>query len=104
MKVLLDADVCIDLTRRRPAALQHFARRPASDYATSATVLFVLRHALDAGIEDGTPVVALAFGPGLTVESAALTAVGTTPRIAVPAVTTAADRTDVLAAATAGVS
>jgi predicted naringenin-chalcone synthase len=45
---------------------------------SSATVLFVLRHALDAGIEDGTPVVALAFGPGLTVESAALTAVGTT--------------------------
>ncbi|WP_144764390.1 type III polyketide synthase [Curtobacterium sp. 9128] len=43
---------------------------------SSATVLFVLRDALDAGVEDGTPVVALAFGPGLTVESAHLTAVG----------------------------
>ncbi|OII38361.1 naringenin-chalcone synthase [Curtobacterium sp. MMLR14_010] len=49
---------------------------------SSATVLFVLRHALDAGIEDGTPVVALAFGPGLTVESAALTAVGTSVAVA----------------------
>ncbi|MBF4583567.1 type III polyketide synthase [Curtobacterium sp. VKM Ac-2865] len=49
---------------------------------SSATVLFVLRHALDAGIEDGSPVVALAFGPGLTVESAALTAVGTSVAVA----------------------
>ncbi|WP_267442860.1 MULTISPECIES: type III polyketide synthase [unclassified Curtobacterium] len=49
---------------------------------SSATVLFVLRHALDAGIDDGTPVVALAFGPGLTVESAALTAVGTSVAVA----------------------
>jgi predicted naringenin-chalcone synthase len=49
---------------------------------SSATVLFVLRHALDAGIEDGSPVVALAFGPGLTVESAALTAVGTSAVVA----------------------
>ena len=70
---------------------------------SSATVLFVLRQALDEGVDDGTPVVALAFGPGLTVEAARLTAVGTTPRNAVPAVTTAEDRTDVLAA-TAGVS
>ncbi|MCJ1713143.1 type III polyketide synthase [Curtobacterium sp. VKM Ac-2922] len=44
---------------------------------SSATVLFVLRDAVDAGLTDGTPVVALAFGPGLTVESARLTAVGT---------------------------
>ncbi|TCK63498.1 type III polyketide synthase [Curtobacterium sp. PhB136] len=44
---------------------------------SSATVLFVLRDAFDAGIEDGASVVALAFGPGLTVESARLTAVGT---------------------------
>ena len=70
---------------------------------SSATVLFVLRQALDEGVDDATPVVALAFGPGLTVEAARLTAVGTTPRTAVSAVTTAEDRTDVLAA-TAGVS
>jgi len=42
---------------------------------SSATVLFVLREAVDAGLEDGSSVVALAFGPGLTVESARLTAV-----------------------------
>ncbi|ROP74307.1 type III polyketide synthase [Curtobacterium sp. PhB115] len=42
---------------------------------SSATVLFVLREALDAGVPDGAAVVALAFGPGLTVESARLTAV-----------------------------
>lgn len=53
---------------------------------SSATVLFVLRHALDAGIADGSPVVALAFGPGLTVESAALTAVGTSVAVASEAV------------------
>ncbi|MEN0102022.1 MAG: type III polyketide synthase, partial [Curtobacterium sp.] len=44
---------------------------------SSATVLFVLRDAFDAGITDGASVIALAFGPGLTVESARLTAVGT---------------------------
>lgn len=44
---------------------------------SSATVLFVLRDAVDAGLEDGSGVVALAFGPGLTVESARLTAVRT---------------------------
>lgn len=43
---------------------------------SSATILFVLREALAAGPGDGTPVVALAFGPGLTVEAAALTVVG----------------------------
>ncbi|MBT2501518.1 type III polyketide synthase [Curtobacterium sp. ISL-83] len=42
---------------------------------SSATVLFVLRQALDDWIAEGTPVVALAFGPGLTVECARLTAV-----------------------------
>jgi len=45
---------------------------------SSATVLFVLRAALEAGPADGTPVVALAFGPGLTVEAASLTVVGST--------------------------
>lgn len=44
---------------------------------SSATVLFVLRDAVDAGLEGGSSVVALAFGPGLTVESARLTAVRT---------------------------
>jgi hypothetical protein len=44
---------------------------------SSTTVLFVLRDAVDAGLEDGSAVVALAFGPGLTVESARLTAVRT---------------------------
>lgn len=44
---------------------------------SSATVLFVLRQALDDGLVDGSDVVALAFGPGLTVEAARLTAVGT---------------------------
>jgi predicted naringenin-chalcone synthase len=42
---------------------------------SSGTVLFVLEHMLRAEPADGTPVVALAFGPGLTVESAALTVV-----------------------------
>lgn len=42
---------------------------------SSATVLFVLREALDAAPASGTPVVALAFGPGLTVETAALTVI-----------------------------
>lgn len=71
---------------------------------SSATVLFVLRQALDEGIADGAPVVALAFGPGLTVEASRLTAVGTTSRDATPAATTAEDPADALEAATAGVS
>jgi predicted naringenin-chalcone synthase len=44
---------------------------------SSATVLFVLDRILRAAPEDGTRVVALAFGPGLTVESAALEVVRT---------------------------
>ncbi|MGL3199303.1 MULTISPECIES: 3-oxoacyl-[acyl-carrier-protein] synthase III C-terminal domain-containing protein [Curtobacterium] len=40
---------------------------------SSATVLFVLAEALGSGLEDGAPIVALAFGPGLTVECARLT-------------------------------
>jgi predicted naringenin-chalcone synthase len=44
---------------------------------SSATVLFVLRDAVDTGLRDGSALVALAFGPGLTVESARLTAVRT---------------------------
>ncbi len=43
---------------------------------SSATVLFVLRDALEHGVPDGSSVAAVAFGPGLTVESARLTAVG----------------------------
>ena len=42
---------------------------------SSATVLFVLQDAVRRGLADGTPVAAVAFGPGLTVESARLTAV-----------------------------
>ena len=44
---------------------------------SSATVLFVLRHILDApDTADGDRVAAMAFGPGLTVESALLTVRG----------------------------
>ncbi|MGR0218542.1 type III polyketide synthase [Agromyces sp. ZXT2-6] len=44
---------------------------------SSVTVLFVLRHILDgAGSADGDRVAAMAFGPGLTVESALLTVRG----------------------------
>lgn len=43
---------------------------------SSATVLFVLRDAVERGLPSGTPLAAVAFGPGLTVESARLTAVG----------------------------
>jgi predicted naringenin-chalcone synthase len=55
------------------------SRRVLRDHGnmSSATVLFVLRDAVDAGLADGSAVVALAFGPGLTVESARLTAVRT---------------------------
>jgi predicted naringenin-chalcone synthase len=42
---------------------------------SSATVLFVLRDAVEQGLAPGSPVAAVAFGPGLTVESARLTAV-----------------------------
>ncbi len=43
---------------------------------SSATVLFVLAEALRRGLGDGAPVIALAFGPGLTVECARLTVAG----------------------------
>ncbi|MGN7190047.1 type III polyketide synthase [Curtobacterium sp. MCBA15_004] len=43
---------------------------------SSATVLFVLRDALEQGVADGSALVAVAFGPGLTVESARMTVVG----------------------------
>ena len=52
------------------------SRNVLRDYGnmSSATVLFVLREMMRSGIltEPGEPVVAMAFGPGLTVESAVL--------------------------------
>lgn len=44
---------------------------------SSATVMFVLKHILDdPGVADGERICSMAFGPGLTVESALLTTVG----------------------------
>ncbi|WP_232224451.1 type III polyketide synthase [Microbacterium sp. 1.5R] len=40
---------------------------------SSATVLFVIKRILDAGAGDGSRVAAMAFGPGLTAESALMT-------------------------------
>lgn len=58
-----------------PQALEA-SRAVLRDYGnmSSATVLFILRALLyDAALADGTRLAALAFGPGLTVESALLT-------------------------------
>jgi len=55
------------------------ARETLRDFGnmSSATILFVLRRILDSGLAaDGDRLVAMAFGPGLTVESALLTARG----------------------------
>ncbi|WP_412147636.1 type III polyketide synthase [Curtobacterium flaccumfaciens] len=62
-----------------PDSAMESSRRVLREHGnmSSATVLFVLRDAVDAGLEGGSAVVALAFGPGLTVESARLTAVRT---------------------------
>ncbi|GAA1827825.1 type III polyketide synthase [Agromyces salentinus] len=51
------------------------ARETLRDYGnmSSATVLFVLRNILDSDAADGDRVAAMAFGPGLTVESALMT-------------------------------
>ncbi|MFJ4176049.1 type III polyketide synthase [Microbacterium sp. NPDC089696] len=53
------------------------ARRVLHDYGnmSSATVLFVIRDILERGAADGSRVAAMAFGPGLTAESALLTVV-----------------------------
>ncbi len=74
------------------------SRRVLRDYGnmSSATLLFILRDLLaDADLADGRRIGALAFGPGLTVETAALTV-----RDAAPAADAAgrAARTPVLAA------
>ena len=77
-----------------PDSAMESSRRVLREHGnmSSATVLFVLRDAVDAGLEDGSAVVALAFGPGLTVESARLTAVRTEASPAAePAVLPAAD-------------
>lgn len=54
------------------------ARDTLRDYGnmSSATVLFVLRHILDGDAGAGDRVAAMAFGPGLTVESALMTVSG----------------------------
>lgn len=53
------------------------ARTVLRDYGnmSSATVLFVIRDILAGGPEDGSRIAAMAFGPGLTAESALLTVV-----------------------------
>ena len=40
MTVLLDTDVCIDVIRRRPAAIQRFTSQQPSEYAISTVGLF----------------------------------------------------------------
>lgn len=51
------------------------SRRVLREYGnmSSATILFILRRLLHDGLPDGERLAALAFGPGLTVESALLT-------------------------------
>lgn len=56
-------------TQMRPA------RETLREYGnmSSATILFVIKRILDEGAEDGSRVAAMAFGPGLTAESALMT-------------------------------
>ncbi len=57
----------------------HPARQTLREYGnmSSATVLFVLQRILqDEGARDGERVSAMAFGPGLTAESALMTVIG----------------------------
>jgi predicted naringenin-chalcone synthase len=58
-----------------PADALDASRTVLRDYGnmSSATILFILRRLLHDGLPDGERVAALAFGPGLTVESALLT-------------------------------
>ncbi len=55
----------------------HPARETLREYGnmSSATVLFVMKRILDEGAQDGERVSAMAFGPGLTAESALMTVV-----------------------------
>ncbi|MBG6225828.1 putative naringenin-chalcone synthase [Arthrobacter sp. CAN_A2] len=67
------------------------ARETLRDYGnmSSATVMFVLKHILDQPASDGNNrICSMAFGPGLTVETALLTRIGAGP--ATGAATTAA--------------
>lgn len=60
-----------------PAALEH-SRNVLRDYGnmSSATILFVLKDMLDAADTDDATVCAIAFGPGLTLETALLERIG----------------------------
>jgi predicted naringenin-chalcone synthase len=51
------------------------ARETLREYGnmSSATILFVIKRILDEGAADGSRVAAMAFGPGLTAESALMT-------------------------------
>ena len=62
----------LDLDPSALAASRDVLRRHGN--MSSATILFVLRELLhDGSLDEGARVAALAFGPGLTVESALLT-------------------------------
>nr|WP_277621654.1 type III polyketide synthase [Arthrobacter pityocampae] len=72
------------------------ARETLRDYGnmSSATVMFVLKHILDQPASDGNNrICSMAFGPGLTVETALLTRIGAAPATAAAATTTAAGTT-----------
>lgn len=72
-RAILDrVEGALDLT---PEALQA-SREVLAEFGnmSSATVLFVLERLLSRGIPPGAPVAALAFGPGLAIESALFTA------------------------------
>jgi predicted naringenin-chalcone synthase len=62
----------LDLCEGSLAASRHVLKEYGN--MSSATILFVLKEMLRSGTltDPGQPIVAMAFGPGLTVESAVL--------------------------------
>lgn len=73
------------------------ARETLRDYGnmSSATVMFVLKHIMDQPATEGNNrICSMAFGPGLTVETALLTRLGARPAEDAPATTDAAETLD----------
>ncbi len=98
--ILDKVEAKLGLTEQQLVPAREILRRYGN--MSSATVMFVLKHILDQPASSGNDrICSMAFGPGLTVETALLTRIGAIPAdgtaVAVPVAETATDTTDTAA-------
>lgn len=70
-KILESVEAALQIQRPQVSASYEVLKNYGN--MSSVTVLFVLKHLLEMGLQDGQNILGMAFGPGLTVEAATFT-------------------------------